>query len=210
MLTNVLFYVVLVSALTLIFVGNRVTEGGKREFGRKGVKKVLGKLKKIFPGANPKFVLSTLLAAVTLVMFVLLNNSVVDFGPFNHYNGFQLAVIVVGYIAIMSTMAFALTYVYYFCERLAEIFTYYWRKIWLLDLTKKSRVMAILFMVAMAAGLVDAEEFGKIIEQLGERDTTIVWIRKIKKERREYEKRRNGNQEELRESRMKWDLRNCI
>lgn len=200
-----LFYVIFVSVLVLILVGNRVTEGSGK-FGSVVVKKLLEKLRKIFWGADPKLLISAIAAMVTFAVMVFddLINWTVHYNYFR--NGFQVAAIFIGTLVILFFVYTALWYLYYFVERLAEVFTYYWKKIWILDLTKKSRFIAIILMVAMAAGLVKSENFDKRLRFLGRHDRTMMWIRKIAEERRAWLKRRNENQEALREGRLRWDL----
>lgn len=194
MFTNGLFYMILVSVLVLFFVGNRITDGSG-EFGGKTVltmMKILGNVSQ-----NPKVVLSGIFAIITVVVAMLERQMAL---PFMRNRLYLLTALSVLMVIIVVTA------IYYFCERLAEVVTYFWPIIWGLDLTPKSRVVAILMLVLIAMGLVDVKKFGRRLDHLGKRDSTMRWVRKISAERKAWEKRRDENQAKLRGSRRRWDL----
>ncbi|MBR2726230.1 hypothetical protein IKE87_03110 [Candidatus Saccharibacteria bacterium] len=198
-----LFYVTFVSILFMFFVGNRITEGSRGEFGRRFVGFVLNAIDYASPWADAKLCVAAVAALITCSMTI--NGIAAGLGKY-YNNNFQLFITAIGVLVLIIVEFFVFMYMYYFMERLAEVFTYYWKKIWILDLTKKSRFIAILLMVAMAAGLVKSGSFDKRLRFLGRHDRTMMWTRKIAEERRAWLKRRNENQEALRESRLKWDL----
>lgn len=206
MLTSGLFYVVLVSVVVLCFVGNRVTEGSKGKFGSRTVKKILGKLKKLLPETNPKLVLSTIVAMVTFAVANAEYPVIISLYD-GHYNGWlKFTAMMVGTTFLLLCEGFIFIAIYYFVERLAEILTYFMPKLRTLDLTVSSRVIAFLLMICMAMGLLDVWKFSKRLNQLGRRDRTRMWLRKMAKQRQEYEARRNANQAMLKASRARWNL----
>ena len=198
----VLACVVLISIFLSLFIGTRVVEGSSR-LGSRTVIRFLNWFQqtRVCNGANPKLMLCVLLGDLTTVVSVMDLQKLWD--RIERKIGFILSLLIL--ILIVALVVLDVIWFYYFCEKLAELVTYYRPILRGLDLTKKSRFLAWIFLFFVAMDLVDPEKYDDRLTYLSGRDRTRAWIRKIREERRQYESRRAANQLALRKSRKRYD-----